>query len=204
MAVYWFLFHRWRNWNEKRLSNPTKLVGQWGSLVGGSQILVGQLSKTDVSKSSLIQYRRKKQRNKVTWIKKCLLRSYSGISSETEMRKHDPCHQEAHSFLRRVKQTLSKQALDLKAGSSVENGECGVETHQWQVSEWWGAGIGKFPWRSEGISTLGFWPGEFQGPYSPWGRKELDMTERLSLSLLSPVTLGDLLAGVGSWQRLPP
>ena len=28
-----------------------------------------------------------------------------------------------------------------------------------------------------------FWPGEFHGLYSPWGRKELDTTERLSLSL---------------------
>ena len=28
-----------------------------------------------------------------------------------------------------------------------------------------------------------FWPGEFHGLYSPWGRKESDMTEQLSLSL---------------------
>ena len=27
-----------------------------------------------------------------------------------------------------------------------------------------------------------FWPGEFHGLYSPWGRKELDTTEQLSLS----------------------
>ena len=27
----------------------------------------------------------------------------------------------------------------------------------------------------------GKWPGEFHGLYSPWGRKELDTTERLSL-----------------------
>ena len=26
-----------------------------------------------------------------------------------------------------------------------------------------------------------WWPGEFHGPYSPWGHKELDTTERLSL-----------------------
>ena len=30
-----------------------------------------------------------------------------------------------------------------------------------------------------------FWPGEFRGLYSPWGRKELDTTEWLSLSLSS-------------------
>ena len=28
-----------------------------------------------------------------------------------------------------------------------------------------------------------FWPGEFHGLYSPWGCKELDRTEQLSLSL---------------------
>ena len=28
-----------------------------------------------------------------------------------------------------------------------------------------------------------FWPGEFHGLYSPWGHKESDTTERLSLSL---------------------
>ena len=27
-----------------------------------------------------------------------------------------------------------------------------------------------------------FWPGEFHGLYSPWGHKESDMTEQLSLS----------------------
>ena len=27
-----------------------------------------------------------------------------------------------------------------------------------------------------------FWSGEFHGLYSPWGHKESDMTERLSLS----------------------
>ena len=30
-----------------------------------------------------------------------------------------------------------------------------------------------------------FWPGEFHGLYSPWGRKQLDTTERLALTLLA-------------------
>ena len=30
-----------------------------------------------------------------------------------------------------------------------------------------------------------FWPGEFHGLYSPWGRKESDTTERLSLNFLA-------------------
>ena len=33
-----------------------------------------------------------------------------------------------------------------------------------------------------------FWPGEFHGLYSPWGYKELDMTERLSLHKPSSAT----------------
>ena len=34
-------------------------------------------------------------------------------------------------------------------------------------------------WRKERLHTPVFWPGEFQGLYSPWGLKELDMTEQL-------------------------
>ena len=33
------------------------------------------------------------------------------------------------------------------------------------------------------LPTPVFWPGESHGLYSPWGRKEWDTTERLSLSL---------------------
>ena len=44
-------------------------------------------------------------------------------------------------------------------------------------------GLGRFPWRSEQLPTPVFWPGEVHGLYSPWGRKESDKTERLSLSL---------------------
>ena len=43
--------------------------------------------------------------------------------------------------------------------------------------------IGKIPWRSEQLSTPVFESGGFFGLYSPWGRKEPDMTEGLSLSL---------------------
>ena len=42
--------------------------------------------------------------------------------------------------------------------------------------------IGKIPWRREQLPTPVFWPGEFHGLYSPWGRKELDTTEQLSLT----------------------
>ena len=47
---------------------------------------------------------------------------------------------------------------------------------------------GKIPWRREWLSTPVFLPGEFHGHrslvcYSPWGHKELDTTEWLTLSL---------------------
>ena len=38
-------------------------------------------------------------------------------------------------------------------------------------------------WRREWLPISVFWPGEFHGLYSPWGHKELDMIEQLSLSL---------------------
>ena len=50
--------------------------------------------------------------------------------------------------------------------------------------------VGKIPWRKEWIPTPVFLPGEFHGKrsladYSPWDPKELEMTERLTLSLFT-------------------
>ena len=48
-------------------------------------------------------------------------------------------------------------------------------------------GLGRSPGEGKGyplqLPTPVFWPGEFHGLYSPWGRKQSDTTERLSLSL---------------------
>ena len=49
-------------------------------------------------------------------------------------------------------------------------------------------GLGRCPWRRE-VPTLVFWPGEFHGLYSPWGHKELDTTEHLSLTHSSLLTV---------------
>ena len=43
--------------------------------------------------------------------------------------------------------------------------------------------VGKIPWRRERLLTPVFWPGEFHWLYSPWGGKESDTIEQLSLSL---------------------
>ena len=40
------------------------------------------------------------------------------------------------------------------------------------------------PLEKERLPTPIFWTGEFQGLYSPWGHKELDMTEWLSLHFI--------------------
>ena len=42
--------------------------------------------------------------------------------------------------------------------------------------------VGKLPWRRERLPTPVFWPGEFHGLYSPWGHKESDPKEKLSLT----------------------
>ena len=42
----------------------------------------------------------------------------------------------------------------------------------WVLSLHW-----QIPWRREQLPILVFWPREFHGLYSPWGRKESDKTE---------------------------
>ena len=66
-------------------------------------------------------------------------------------------------------------------------------------------------WRWERLSTPVFWPGEFNGLYSPWGCKESDMTERLSLLQRIFLTQGSnphllclLQWQVGSLPQGPP
>ena len=47
--------------------------------------------------------------------------------------------------------------------------------------------VGKIHWRRERLTIPVFWPGELHGLYSPWGRKESDTTEQLSLFFLQPL-----------------
>ena len=56
----------------------------------------------------------------------------------------------------------------------------------------------KFSWRWERLPTP--WPGEFHGLYSPWGRKESDTIERLSLSLPIKTEVG---RGPEGWMASP-
>ena len=56
-------------------------------------------------------------------------------------------------------------------------------------SPWFNPWVGRVTWRRKRLPTPVFWPGKFHGLYSPWGRKESDTTELLSLTLpnLEPV-----------------
>ena len=45
------------------------------------------------------------------------------------------------------------------------------------MCETWFQSLGWEDPPKKGYSTPVFWPGEFYGLYSPWGRKEWDMTE---------------------------
>ena len=53
------------------------------------------------------------------------------------------------------------------------------------MQETWVRSLGwEDPWRRELLPTPVFWPGEFHGLYHPWGCKESDTTEQLSLTVL--------------------
>ena len=49
----------------------------------------------------------------------------------------------------------------------------------------WIPGLGRSPEKGKGYPLI-FWPGEFHALYSPWGCKESDTTEQLSLSQGKP------------------
>ena len=73
----------------------------------------------------------------------------------------------------------------------------------------WETWVQKIPRRREQLPTPVFWPGESHGLYSPWGHKESDMTERLSLlgSLKKPIfalILGREENIGSSWEKKNP
>ena len=58
------------------------------------------------------------------------------------------------------------------------------------------------PLEKERLSTPVFWPGEFHELYSPWGHKELAMTERLLLSM-AVQWLRLLASSARVWRSIP-
>ena len=67
--------------------------------------------------------------------------------------------------------------------------------------------VGKIPWRREWQPIPVLWPGEVHGQrslggYSPWGHKESDTTEQLSLSLWA-FLVGQLVKNPPAMQETP-
>ena len=60
--------------------------------------------------------------------------------------------------------------------------------------------VGKIPWRRKWLPTPIFLPGEFYGPRSlvgcsPWGHKESDMTEHLSMTVMTRELSSHMVCG---------
>ena len=56
-----------------------------------------------------------------------------------------------------------------------------VKNHLQCKRPWFDSWVRTIHWKGAGYPV--FWPGEFHGLHSPWGCKELDTTEKVSLSL---------------------
>ena len=61
--------------------------------------------------------------------------------------------------------------------------------------------VGKISWRRKRLPTPIFWPGEFHGLHSPWGRKESDPTEQLSLTHWVDSVRVELNCRTPSWDQ---
>ena len=80
---------------------------------------------------------------------------------------------------------FSMEAQGFPCGSAGKESACKKESACNVGRPGFDPWVGKIPWRREQLLTPILWPGEFHGLYSPWGRKELDRTERLSLHFTS-------------------
>ena len=64
----------------------------------------------------------------------------------------------------------------LLIGQSLYN-KINIQTSVLPFSTWVRSLGWKIPWRRERLPTPVLWPGESYRLYSPWGHKDLDMTE---------------------------
>ena len=78
--------------------------------------------------------------------------------------------------------------VSYKNNKGFPSGSAGKEFSE--IPETWVRSLGwEDPWRREQLSTPVFWPEEFHGLYSPWGCKELNTTERLSLWVMFSLSI---------------
>ena len=62
--------------------------------------------------------------------------------------------------------------------------------------------VGKIPWRKGKATHFSIWPREFHGLCSPWGRKESDTTECVSLHLNYPWITIEMTRGIRMYLKL--
>ena len=79
---------------------------------------------------------------------------------------------------------VSTMPIYILRKSKTPCGSAGKESACNSVRPGFDPWFGKILWRSERLPTPVLWPGKFHELYSPWGRKESDMTKGLSLLLL--------------------
>ena len=60
---------------------------------------------------------------------------------------------------------------------------------------------GKIPCKRDQLPTPVFWPREFHRLYGPWGDKESNTTEQLSLSLLGRKKFFSAFLGSYGWSK---
>lgn len=170
-------------------------MGQWGGLAGAEQnwcLLTppGSLSWQETGTKSF-------ELRNVSW-------EATLVFQVKQMRKHDPCCQEAHSPLRRIKQLLSKQALSVEAGLARENGKRRVAHQQWRVSKQWGRRTGSESFGDlmvggESWQRFSPWPNFSQDPMNPLPNC-LDLQTPVHPSLHCPVLTRILLS---QFSRIP-
>ena len=91
-------------------------------------------------------------------------------------------------------------------GTSGKEPSCQQKKHERCDFDPW---VGKIPWRRKWQHTPVFLPGKSHGwrslvGYSPWGRKELDTTERLSLSCFPDSSVGkESICNAGDPSSIP-
>ena len=112
-------------------------------------------------------------------------------SRDLPHQRYNPSHQQKveGSWRRGYVAQLSCSEPGVPGGASGKESTCQCTRHRRCGFNPW---AGKINWRREWQPTPVFSPGKFHGQrsmagYSPWGRKESDMTERLHFHFLTCV-----------------
>ena len=104
---------------------------------------------------------------------------YSGLENSMDSIAHGVSKSQTQLSDFRFHFSLSLSSLIIGASLVAQWQRICLQMQELEVSslDW------EDPLERERLPTPVFWPGEFHGLYNPWGHKESDMTEQLSLTL---------------------